>query len=623
MCFVKIPLLGVIKRALYSVLLLLSGVVNASDGASLKAEALNLFSDLKLAEAQSSSRMPTIALYIANRDDRFAIQSVKLSVDGHEVARYSYSELETQTLLDGGLHLLSKLALPKENNTISVKFAVVDVEAGPHAERLYPRFEKVISVAENTQWELELIRGGWLKWQDKVAIQMHDRGPENSVSSGDSHPRFRSMYFNAKRHFSFDALADAMAMIKAGVSAGQFSEQVKLALSRSASDLGLTEVSVSLQGLVEFDRLSDESKPGSMFSHFNAGAALIQQGKYAEGVALLAALSEGELLAPDELLLRDKVNLALGYHFLKQGDSEQAVNYFSQVRRLSPYANKALVGLGWALLSPRQSQAAPLVASDDHASEAIATATPYLWSGSEDEIAWARRHTPFRRAWAIASGGKEEDLQAAMVPWMELVNRDPLDPAVQEGLLILPYVMSHWAGQAQRAERYYVAASERLQAALQSLRGASADIQRGGLRAAIDLADQGGRSGWDIWLSALYDDKDAYFDLLIDSPNFHEALSEYRQLVRIRDLLGAYQSGPLVAVDGRELDAKFAALLPRLTASIATRAATLDREALVEIGRHQRRTEMYLAEANFALARNHENTRRKLSGVVWDGEMTR
>ncbi len=623
MCFVKIPLLGVIKCALYSVLLLLSAVVNASDGASLKAEALTVLSDLKLAEARSQSQMPAIALYIANRDERFAIQSVKLSVDGRETARYSYSELEAQTLLDGGLHLLSKLALPKENHTISVKFAVTEVGAGPHAERLYPRFEKTISITENAQWELELIRGGWMKWQDKVAIQLHDRGPENSVSSGDSHPSFRSIYFDAKRHFSFDALADAMVMIKSGVSAGQFSEQVKLALSRSARDLGLTEIPVSLQGLVELDRLNEESKPSSKFSHFNTGAGLIQQGKYAEGVALLAALSEGELLAADELLLRDKVNLALGYHFLKQGDSEQSVNYFSQVRRLSPYANKALVGLGWALLSPRQSQAAPLVASDDHASEAIATATPYLWSGSDDEIAWARRHTPFRRAWAIASGGKEEDLQAAMVPWMELVNRDPLDPAVQEGLLILPYVMSHWAGQVQRAERYYVAASERLQAALQSLRGASADIQHGGLRAAIDLADQRGRSGWDIWLSALYDDKDAYLDLLLDSADFHDALSEYRQLVRIRKLLDTYQADALVVMDGGGLDAKPTALLPRLTASIATQAALLDREALAEIDRHHRRTEMYLAEANFALARNHENTRRKLSGVVWDGEMRR
>jgi len=210
-----------------------------------------------------------------------------------------------------------------------------------------------------------------------------------------------------------------------------------------------------------------------------------------------------------------------------------------------------------------------------------------------------------------------------MVPLMELVNRDPLDPAVQEGLLILPYVMSHWAGQAQRAERYYVAASERLQAALQSLRGASADIQRGGLRAAIDLADQRGRSGWDIWLSALYDDKDAYLDLLLDSADFHDALSEYRQLVRIRKLLDTYQADALVVMDGGGLDAKPKALLPRLTASIARQAALLDREALAEIDRHHRRTEMYLAEANFALARNHENTRRKLSGVVWDGEMMR
>lgn len=617
----KIPSLSILKYAVCCVALLLSAAVNAGDSASLKAQALNLYSEIKMAEKVVPNNSNSVAVYIANHEQDLAIQSVIFSVDGRESARYNYSERDAEALYNGGLHLLIELQLPAGEHKIAAKFVVMDVDAGIHAGRLYPRFEQAISLKNDTQLKLELVRGGLFKMQAKAEIRVHDLGPENNVGS-DSKPRLKAAYFNARRHLAFDALADAIAIIKSGAGVALFSDKQKQALSQSVAELGLRGELPELQGIVELSGGDQKTPLSPMFARYNAGVALIQQGKYAEGVAILVELSEGESYPHEEILLRDKINLALGFHFLKQDDSEKSVEYFSKVRRLSPYANKALVGLGWAILTPSRSAASS--AENDLNSPGVgAKSMPYLWSGNEDEIAWARRHAPFRRAWAVAHGEKAEDLQAAMVPWMELISRDPLDPAVQEGLLILPYAMSHWAGQSQRAEKYYVSASDQLQQALQTLDTASADIQNGGLRGAIDQADRSGRSGWDIWLSALTASKDAYLDLLLDSSEFHRALSEYRQLTHISTVLSEYQNTFMADSRRGALADELETLLLKLNASAATWAANLDREALAEISRHRKRTEAYLAEANFALARNHENTRRKLNDVVWDGEARR
>lgn len=613
MLLVKIQPLSLLAACFYWSVLLLPVAVNAEGNVGVKADALALYSELKLADNRLPENSYTLAIYIANHQKNLAIQSVSISVNGHEAARYTYSAKEIASLLEGGLHLLSELRLPVGEHNISAKFVVMDQGAGPHADRIFPSIKHSISLISNSQQELELVPSGRFSWASKAEIKIRDRGAENSA-------RMQSIYFNAQRDQNFEALADAITMIRRGESSTQFTAQLKQALSSSVRELGLAAVPVELRGVLAPAPQSQGQNSNTIIDQYNLGVALIQQGNVAEGIPKLVALSAEESAVDAEILLRDKINLALGFHFLKQGDSEQSITHFSQVRRLSPYANRALVGLGWAILSPRQTQVPAMAGGDQTAPGVRAKAMPYLWSGSEDDIAWARRHTPFRRAWATAYGEKAEDLQAAIVPWMELINRDPLDPAVQEGMLILPYAMSHWAGQAPRAEAYYVSAISRLEEASASLVAASEDIQRGGLRDAISAADLSSRSGWDVWLSELYNGKDAYLDLLLDSAAFHDALREYRQLTRIRAALGAYLDPVAAAKIPAELTATLTAFLPAIDGSLATWSANLDREAMAQIDSHRKRTESYLAEAVFALARNNENARRKLNDVVWDGE---
>jgi len=595
----------------------------ASESDSVKVEALNLYSSARLAsEASKQEELHQIRFYVSRLAENFEIQAVSLSVDGREVVKYKYSELESRLLFDGGVHPLLTLSLPPGSHQIAAKFVVINRDAGPNADRLFPRIEKDLTLTGNTQLELELLSEGMAKWLKKPSILLHDRGEEDPALNSDSNPFLRAVYFNARRHYAFEALAEAMYYVKKGGQVAQFSPRLQQTLKQSAVELGLAALPSELANIG--DPASSARASDDIYQKFNSGVGLINRGKAAEGVAILDALSytiresngSGTAQNSNEALLGDKINLSLGFYFLQQGDSERAVNYFSEVRRLSPYANKALVGLGWALLSPRQTAVQALADSDISAPGRKAKNMAYLWSGSEDDIAWARRHTPFRRAWAIASGAKEEDLQAAMVPWMELINRDPLDPAVQEGLLILPYAMSHWAGQGARAESYYVSAVNRLQESLLILESAAEDVRSGGLLEAVIAADKDKLNGWGIWLCDLSADRQgAYLDLLLDSSSFHFALREFRQLGRIVEVLGGVgQVGSASSAAGGST------LLGALDKLKAQWGLKLERAAIAELDKHRQRTERYLAEANFAMARNHENARRQLTEVVWDGE---
>ena len=130
-------------------------------------------------------------------------------------------------------------------------------------------------------------------------------------------------------------------------------EQVSGALPATlAGDLRLlrAHVLMSLERYPEAVReLEDWSGPAELrpFADYNRGIALIRTGRdddavrALKGVATLAAQSE------EELALRDKANLSLGYVYLQQNAFDRARDYLQQVRLNSPYSNRALLAMGW------------------------------------------------------------------------------------------------------------------------------------------------------------------------------------------------------------------------------------------------------------------------------------
>ena len=418
-------------------------------------------------------------------------------------------------------------------------------------------------------------------------------------------PRLRVAYFNARTHKPFDALIELATSANKRGQIIDASPEMNAAFLAAANELGVSLSALGIKLSHQNGSQNIGNSAADIYANYNRGVSLLKTNTPLDGVSVLKDISVGEYLENDTILLQDKANLTLAYYFLESGDNRSAVHYFRQVRRLSMYANKALVGLGWALLSPNTGTEGETALDKLNASKV--SAEGYLWSGSEDDIAWSRREAPFRRAWAIAKGEKEEDLRAAIVPWMELINRDSLDPAVQEVMLILPYIMLHWDGQETRAQQYYVSAVERLKQASQDLVKIENDIRSGGLISSIRAADIDS-NGWDIWLSELTANRlGGYLSLLLDSAEFRNTLQELRQLDLIYKRLNTLGGGNIETVLAEVDDAR------------AILASELEKLALTRIVERRHRTEAYSAEAEFALARNYERLRLQLSGVVWSG----
>jgi len=112
--------------------------------------------------------------------------------------------------------------------------------------------------------------------------------------------------------------------------------------------------------------------------------SLVRLGRVEEGARVLDEV--GQLPAADDDLsgLRDKANVALGYAWLQAERPDRAQPSLQRVRLQGPFSNKALLGVGW-------------------------------------------------------SDAERGDYRAALSPWLELRQRNILDPAVQESLLAVPY----------------------------------------------------------------------------------------------------------------------------------------------------------------------------------------
>ena len=433
---------------------------------------------------------------------------------------------------------------------------------------------------------------------------------ESYTPGSEQDPKLRAAYFNAQTHKPFDALSEIASVAQKTGSYFSPSDNMKTAFQAAANELGLKVEDIGISPSVLRTPVDGMDTSVGIYRNYNLGISLLNTASPNDGIKILSDMSTSEFVKHDELLLKDKANLTLGYYFLEHDDNTSAANYFRSVRRLSPYANKALVGLGWALLSPR---ATSLKERGESSDSSTALAGNYLWSGSDDEVAWSRRDAPFRRAWAVAKGEKEQDLLAALVPWMELISRDPLDPAVQEVMLIIPYLMLHWDGQEARSQQYYVSAVARLKQARLDLTAIEQDIRSGGLLKSIHDADAVDDSGWDAWLSDLTANRlGGYLSLLIDRADFRYALTQYRQLNHIHARLQS-------SIDDRSSEniAVVRSVMAEIERHRSDWSTTLEKLALERIIERCQRTEAYSAEAEFALARNYERLHKQLSGVAW------
>jgi len=221
------------------------------------------------------------------------------------------------------------------------------------------------------------------------------------------------------------------------------------------------------------------SKAGSArYAKFNLGIALIKADRpddMARGTAVLDAL--GKAPAEDEEFrsLRDRANVALGFAALSNDDPKAARTYLERVRLKSLQANKALLGFGWA-----------------------------------------------------AAAMKEPKL--ALVPWLELAQREVSDSAALEAQIAVPYAYAE-LGAFNQSLAGYNAAIGAFAREGGELDESIAAIRTGTMVEALLARNPGEEMGWFWRMGTVTEMPHAgHLSQLLAQHEFQEAFKNYRDL---------------------------------------------------------------------------------------------
>ncbi len=218
------------------------------------------------------------------------------------------------------------------------------------------------------------------------------------------------------------------------------------------------------------------SKAGSArYAKYNLGIALIKSGDLPRGSAVLDEL--GKAPAEDEEFrsLRDRANVALGFAALSNNEPKAARSYLERVRLKSLQANKALLGFGWA-----------------------------------------------------AAALKEPKL--ALVPWLELAQRDVSDSAALEAQIAVPYAYAE-LGAFNQSLAGYNAAIGAFTREGSDLDESIAAIRTGTIVEALLARNPGEEMGWFWRMGTVTEMPHAgHLSQLLAQHEFQEAFKNYRDL---------------------------------------------------------------------------------------------
>ena len=353
---------------------------------------------------------------------------------------------------------------------------------------------------------------------------------------------------------------------------------------------------------------SIEAVRAAAYSRYNLAVAMLRNGDEARGLSWLDLLGRNVASDPQLKALRDKANLALGWHFLKAGQGRTALGVLGRVPVDGLLADRALLGMGWAMLAPNGARQPRVDLDLGRDGQSRPSNLPAPLQASllrlrvlEPELNGAGAPSTIERD--LAPKNRSDALRAAITVWQPLLLRDERSTAVLEGRLAIAYAHDQLgdATAAREAYRDAIGALRRVEADLALQRS---QIASGALRSAV---------GAGVAPSMLYQTMDR-LQLPFDdrSAALYARLDESLRWQRLDLALRAVVERRDTSVDGDYVGTALAADAPvlaesRLLERIADQREQLlgdaQAEALQLLDDRAGQWRQYLAAALFSLAR--------------------
>jgi tetratricopeptide (TPR) repeat protein len=322
--------------------------------------------------------------------------------------------------------------------------------------------------------EAEVLRGGMLlsygltKEAGQIFAKLIDKGASPAV-------RDRAWFFLAKIRYQRGYLPEAenaLAQVENNLPTALEEERILLQANLLMAHGDYNGAADVLNGM-------SLKATSSRYARYNLGVALLKLRETPRSIARGTTILDdvGRMPAENEEYrsLRDRANVALGFSALSEGDPAAARNYLQRVRLKSLQSNKALLGFGWAADSLK-------------------------------------------------------DPKLALVPWLELADRDVGDSAALEARIAVPYAFVKLGAYGQALERYNTAISafeqenKALKESIVALRSTK------WIDAMIDV-NPGDEMGWFWRLGDLPDvPHAAHLSQVLAQHEFQEAFKNYRDL---------------------------------------------------------------------------------------------
>lgn len=510
---------------------------------------------------------PRTVFYVDNRVPRLLLLQFTLQIDAEKPVRYTYGQAESVALLSQAVHRLAEAAATPGPHKLYAEYVARYPEDRPGQPRLRSRVvQNFEQPAGANAIEISLQPAGF---GGEPALNLRQWNPS---AGGIDDAELRAIDLLLATGHELGAATTLLDLQRR--SGGSLPPEFGQRLAQSLAAL---------------------RAPGSLAGGSSAVIAEYQLAASSADVTALDRIGKDQkMLDTEALALRDKANTALGYRLLEQQQGDAADEAFRRVRSPGPYSEMALLGLGWAQLVPKQAAAAA------RAEPAAAVKTSL-----------ASAPSPFTSSWVVADDKQADDLRRALVPWAELIGRDPTQAPVQEGLLAIPYAMDH-LGAHKQAQVYTQRAIDQLEHTRTHLEAALAHIGSGRLAQLVVDRDDVPGNGWAWWYAALPEPRwwlsappnapdNFYVERLFENDAFRVQLQNCHRVYELDRLL--QQRGQQLGDADPALSARIAALRPRLAGLAATQRQLLAQTASAHVQTLKQQTEKYLVEAHFAMAR--------------------